>query len=71
MSGGRESVEPNQDETTRRYSIVTKLVHYTSKFAIGEDERKRTLQTPVRFQPPPPASRNERRRSTLEIHKFV
>jgi hypothetical protein len=69
MSSRRESVETGHDEATRRYSIVTKLVHYTNKFVANDNERHATLQTPVRFQPP---SRNERRRSTVDMSdRFV
>jgi hypothetical protein len=66
MSSRRESLNSTPEDPTRRFSIVTKLVHYTSKFATNDDERRSGLQTPVRTQPPP-MSRAERRRSTLEI----
>jgi hypothetical protein len=71
MAGRRESVDMSTpDDPSRRYSIVTKLVHYTSKFY--DDGRSSSLQAPVRIQPPPPMSRAERRRSTLEIpDRFV
>jgi hypothetical protein len=69
MSSRRESAATVHEETVRRFSIVPKLVHYASKFALNDDERQSTLQTPSRF---PPSLRNDRRRSTLEISdRFV
>lgn len=76
-SSRRESVESvhkdsstlAHDEALRRYSYVTKLVHYTSKFATPEQERRSTLKTPARQLPP---SRVDRRRSTLPVpDRFV
>ena len=76
-SSRRESVEsvhknPSEiahDEALRRYSYVTKLVHYTSKFATSDQDRRPTLKTPVRHPPP---SRVDRRRSTLTVpDRFV
>ena len=63
MSSRRESTESVRDETAKRYGVVTKLLHYTSKFGTSDEGRRSTLQTPVRHPPP---SRNDRRRSTLE-----
>jgi hypothetical protein len=69
MSSRRESTESANEEAIRRYSIVTKLVHYTSKFLLNDDERRPSIQTSTRYQPP---SRNERRRSTLvTTNRFV
>jgi hypothetical protein len=69
MSSRRESAETVHEETVRRFSIVPKLVHYISKFALNDDGRQSNLQTPSRF---PPSSRNDRRRSTVEISdRFV
>ena len=67
-----QSVNVNHDDAMKRYSYVTKLVHYTSKFQLPpENERRRsTLKTPIRQQQPP--SRIDRRRSTLSLsERFV
>lgn len=63
-SSRRESTDTIHEEATRRYSIVTKLVHYTSKFTLSDGERRSNLQTPNRLQA---SSRNDRRRSTVDI----
>lgn len=71
-SNQRQSVDSSHDEAMRRYSYVTKLVHYTSKFSLPpEKERHRpTLKTPVRQQLP--ISRLDRRRSTVALsERFV
>jgi len=69
MSSRRESAETENDDATRRFSIVSKLVHYTSKFSLNDDDRRSTVQTSSRHQPP---SRNDRRRSTLDMQdRFV
>jgi hypothetical protein len=64
MSNRRESI---QEETVRRFSLVPKLVHYTSKFAIDEDDRQSTLQTPSRRRPSSKVAIDEDdRQSTLQ-----
>ena len=67
-SSHKESSDSIHSEVARRYSHVSKLVHYTSKFAINPEEHRSTLQTPVRQQQAP--SRIDRRRSTI-IERFA
>jgi hypothetical protein len=63
MSSSRESVDTVREETPNLYSVVSKLVHYTSKFTPDDDRRDSISQT---------FSRNNRRQSTLDTSvRFV
>jgi hypothetical protein len=63
MSSSRESVDTVREETPNLYSVVSTLVHYTSKFTPDDDRRDSTSQT---------FSKNNGRRSTLDTSvRFV
>jgi hypothetical protein len=69
MSSNGESDDTIHNEVARRFSIVSKLVHYTSKFTPTEDRRPSTLQTSTRYQTVP---KNGRRQSALDtFDRFV
>ena len=63
MSTHASSPDGQREESPRRFSIVSKVALYTSKFESNEDRRQSGLLTPPRF---PSTSSFDRRRSTFD-----